>query len=66
MAEKRRYNNIGALNDIIMVYPSTRTWATATITPEKDHKNSKLTKGILAIISRVTSIESEVECEGTL
>ena len=66
MAETKRFNNIGALNDIIMVYPSVKSWDTMNITPEKDNKNSKLAQGILGMIARVTNTEVDDECTATL
>ena len=56
MAVKKRYNTIGALNDIIMVYPTTKSWDSNKITDEEDNRNGKLVQGIVGIIDRVTGI----------
>ena len=55
MAIDRRYNVIGALNNIIMVYPTSKTsMDTWLINDTEDNKDSPLVQGILKMIERLT------------
>ena len=54
MANKKRYNTLGALNNIIMVYPSARTFDTWFVGDDRDNAESKLVAGVQAMIDRVT------------
>ena len=55
MAIDRRYNVIGALNNIIMVYPTSKTsMDTWLIKDTEDNKESPLVQGILKMIERLT------------
>ena len=54
MANNKRFNTLGALNDIIMVYPSAKTFDTWFVGPTRDNADSKLVMGIQAMIERVT------------
>jgi hypothetical protein len=66
MAVKKRYNIIGALNDIIMVYPTTKSWDSNKITDEEDNRNGKLVQGILGMIDRVTGTQEIDVCQAPL
>ena len=54
MANKKRYNTLGALNNIIMVYPSAKSFDTWFVGPDRDNAESKLVAGVQAMIDRVT------------
>ena len=52
MAENKRFNNMGALNNIIMVYPWSKTW---DIRPENENTRKGIfASGISKMITRVT------------
>ena len=58
MALDRRYNVVGALNNIIMVYPwSKSSMGTWIIDDTEDNKDSPLVQGILKMIERLTTDE---------
>ena len=61
LAEDRGYNLLGALNDIIMVYPNTVMWDMQGV--DGDNKDGEVIQLVLGIIKRVTGRTTEDTCE---